>query len=373
MNASFAPVGIPDEGVLIERVVPGGGQVVTLQGNPDNTNTFNRNRLWHEGETFSNTSDGISIAVVKKFDNDNYNVAVRYADQANKADVGINSWLSPPGNTYETTDIWIDSPVNNYGVFRYGSWSDLMGGTVPVGNGDDPAVGQLNRIYARVRNYGNGTASNVVVHFDVTDPLGVGVNGSNGFVEIGAVSAANFPGLASIPAGESRDVYIEWAPNVNLTPAQIAAGTFAFHSCIRVRIDHLTNETVFGNQDGDGQQENIEYFQAPTPGAPTGGVNTTTVHLRNDSNIYKKYFNLAYDNSRVPKDWEVSVNHGQLGLELLPNEVRDIPVETTPNSPMAPGEVASVTLFATSLQLLTNDQDPKDQHPRVQTAWRRLD
>jgi hypothetical protein len=277
---------------------------------------------------------------------------VRYADQANKADVGINSWLSPPGNTYETTDIWIDSPVNNYGTFRYGSWSDLMGGTIPVGNGDDPAIGQINRIYARVRNYGNGTASNVVAHFDVTDPLGVGVNGSNGFVEIGSVNSASFPGLASIPAGESRDVYIEWTPNLNLTPAQIAAGAFAFHSCVRVRIDHLTNETVFGNQDGDGQQENIEYFQAPTPGPPMGGVNTTTVHLRNDSNIYKKYFNLAYDNSRVPKDWEVSVNHGQLGLELLPNEVRDIPVEITPNSPMAPGEVASVTLVGTSLQLL---------------------
>jgi hypothetical protein len=139
-------------------------------------------------------------------------VAVRYGDQSNKADVGINSWRSPPANTYETTDIWVDSPVNNYGTFRYGNWSDLMGGTVPKGNGDDPAIGQVNRIYARVRNYGSATASNVVVHFDVTNPLGLGINGSNGFTEIGQVNSTAFPALASIPAGGTADVYLEWTP-----------------------------------------------------------------------------------------------------------------------------------------------------------------
>ena len=59
-----------------------------------------------------------------------------YADKSGKPDVGINSWLEPPGNTYETTDIWVDSPVNGYGTFRYPYWSDLMGNTVPSGNGD---------------------------------------------------------------------------------------------------------------------------------------------------------------------------------------------------------------------------------------------
>ena len=360
LNASFTPAGIPDEGVLIERVTPGGSPEVTLKGKGGD-----RDKLWHEGDTFSDASDGIFIAVTKKFDSDDYNVTVRYADQAGKADVGINPWLSPPGNTYETTDLWIDSPVNNYGTFRYGSWSDLMGGTVPTGNGDDPAIGQVNRIYARVRNYGSSTALNVVVHFDVTDPLGLGINGSNGFVQLGTVDFTTFPGLASIPAGGSTDVYLEWTPNATLTPAQIAAGTFYFHSCIRIRIDHLANETIFGNQDGDGQQENIEYFQAPAgPGAPSGGApNTTIIHLRNDSMTAKKYFNLAYDRKLVPAGWKVTVNGGTQGLELLPNEVRDIPVVITPTTSMPAGSVARVKIFASSFHLLVSDKDPKDKHP----------
>ena len=360
LNAFFSPAGIPDEGVLIERVTPGGNPEVTIQGNGGD-----RDQLWHEGETFTNASDGITIAVTKKFDADDFNVAVRYSDQNNKADVGINPWISPPGNTYETTDIWVDSPVNGFGTFRYGSWSDLMGGTVPTGNGDDPTIGQTNRIFARVRNYGAATATNVVVHFDVTDPLGLGINGSNGFVELGSVNATAFPSLASIPASGSADVFIDWTPNASLTPQQVAAGIFYFHSCLRIRIDHLANETIFGNQDGDGQQENIDYFQAPAtgPGLPLGMANTTIVHLRNDSLTDKKFFNLAFDRKLVPNGWKVTVNGGHMGMELLPNEVRNVPVVITPTSAMAIGKVARVKVFASSFHLLTSDKDPKDKHP----------
>jgi hypothetical protein len=360
LNDRFSPNGIPDEGVLIERVDPSGAPQVTLQGKGGD-----RDKLWHEGDLFSNASDGIFIAVDKKFDADDYDVTVRYADQANKADVGVNSWLSPPANTYESTDIWVDSPVNGYGTFRYGTWSDLMGGAVPKGNGDDPAIGQINRIYARVRNYGTATASNVVVHFDVTDPLGLGINGSNGFKELGTVDSTTFPALASIPGGGTADVYLDWTPNATLTPAQIAAGTFYFHTCLRIRLDHLANETIFGNQDGSGQQENVDYFQAPaSPGAPSGGApNTTIVHLRNDSMTDKKYFNLGYDFKTVPSGWKVTVNAGQMGMELLPDERRDIPVSITPTTSMPAGSVASVKLFATSFHLLTSDKDPNDKHP----------
>jgi len=360
LNAFFSPAGIPDEGVLIERVTEGTDPWVTLQGKGGN-----RDALWHDGDLFQNTSDGIAMSV-KKVDDDDYTVFVRYADQANRPDVGINSWLQPPGNTYETTDIWVDSPVNGYGTFRYGTWSDLMGNTVPKGNGDDPAIGQVNRIYARVRNYGVATASNVVVHFDVTNPIGLGINGSNGFTQLGTVTSAQFPGLASIVAGGFTDVYIEWTPTATLTPQQIADGTFYFHTCVRVRLDHLPNETIFGNQDGDGQQENIDYFQAPAsgdPGAPAPKTNRTIIHLRNDDPIHPKFFNLGYDHSVVPPGWKVTVNNGNLGVQLNPAEVRDIPVDVDPLTPTPAGSVAAVKVFASSLRLLVNDKNPKDLHP----------
>jgi hypothetical protein len=362
LNASFSPAGIPDEGVLIERVTPGATQEVTLQGNGGN-----RDKLWHAGDKFSSSADGIFINVNQKIDDDDYFVNVFYADQANKPDIGMASWEAPPGNTWETTDIWIDSPVNGYGVFRYGTWSDLMGGTVPKGNGDDPAIGQVNRIYARVRNYGTATASNVVVHFDVTNPIGLGITGSNGFQQLGTKTSADFPGLASIPPGGSTDVYIEWTPNATLTPQQIAEGTFYFHTCVRVRMDHLPNETIFGNQDGNGQQENIFTFQAPAPGGGAPMTQQTKIHLRNDSLVESKYFYLSYDRSQVPDGWKVKINNGNPGIQLAANESVDIPVEVLPATAMAVGKVASVVITASSLHLLVSDKNPNDKHPEFKT------
>jgi hypothetical protein len=360
LNAFFTPAGIPDEGVLIERVTENADPWVTLQGKGGD-----RDALWHDGDLYQNTSDGIYISI-KKVDDDDYTVLVRYADQSNRPDIGINSWLQPPGNTYETTDLWVDSPVNGYGTFRYGTWSDLMGGTVPKGNGDDPAIGQINRIYARVRNFGVAPASSVVVHFDVTDPPGLGINGSNGFRQIGTVTSAQFPGLASIAPGGSTDVYIEWTPTATLTPQQIAQGTFFFHSCIRVRLDHLPNETIFGNQDGDGQQENIDYFQAPAagaPGPPAPKRNRTIIHLHNDDLTHSKFFNLGYDTASVPTGWKVVVTGGVLGVQLAANERRDFPVDVLPATRLPAGSSAAVKVFASSLRLLVNDKNPKDVHP----------
>jgi len=72
-------------------------------------------------------------------------LTVDFNQNSNKPEVIINPWTSPPGNTWETTDIWIDSPVNGYGTFRYGTWSDLAGGTVPA---EKPVIGPgLARIW----------------------------------------------------------------------------------------------------------------------------------------------------------------------------------------------------------------------------------
>jgi hypothetical protein len=243
-----------------------------------------------------------------------------------------------------------------------------MGGTVPQGNGDDPAIGQDNRLYARIRNYGSVSATGVVVHFDVTSPLGLGINGSNGFVQLGTVTSAQFPGLASIPPGGSTDVYIDWTPNATLTPQQVAQGIFYFHSCVRVRIDHLPGEIIFGNQDGNGQQENIDYFQAPAAGG--GGAPTpykTTINLHNDDPLHAKYFNLSYDRSKVPAGWKVLLNGGHFGMELAPDEIRKVPVEIVPVVRMPLGKTASVDISASSLRLLTSDKNPNDKHPEFKT------
>jgi hypothetical protein len=367
------PNGIPDEGVLIERVVEGGDSAFN-DCFPDNCprwvniigNGGDRNRLWHQNDVYFSDSDGILIEVQRKLSDDSYFVFVEYCNPTfcsdRPADVGINSWLQAPGNTYETTDIWVDSPLNGYDTYRYGMWSDLMGGMVPMGNGDDPAVGQVNRIYARVRNYGSAPATNVVVHFDVTNPLGLGINGSNGFVELGSVDQSQFPGLALIAPGSSVDVYLEWTPQISLTPEQIAEGRFFFHSCLRVRLNHVPGETFFANQDGDGQQENIEYFQAPTGGGGSGSAQGSVIRLRNDSKIVPKEFHLNLLRDDLPSSWIVELNNGDPIVRLGPNEVRDIPLKLKQSPAEPAGSHHSARVIASNIVTLHNELDPNDVH-----------
>lgn len=369
---THGPNGIPDEGVLIERVVEGGDPnvndcpapatacprwvVVEPNGGPD--------KLWHVGNTYKSTTDGINITVRAKPDDDHYLVDVAYADKSGQPDIGINSWLQPPGNTYETTDIWIDSPINGYDTYRYPMWSDLMGGTVPSGNGDDPAVGQVNRLYARVRNYGSMPASNIVVHFDITDPPGLGINGSNGFKLLGTVDKTKFPALALLAPGASTDVYLEWTPNFNLTPQQIQQGIFYFHTCVRVRLDHATGETFFANQDGDGQQENIEYFQAGSAGSPgaPGAPQTQVVHLRNDSPAVPKEFFLSVSRQDLPPSWKVVVNNGDPLVKLAPGQAKDVPVTIAQTQTEPVGARHTIKVFASSRLTLKNQIRANDFH-----------
>jgi hypothetical protein len=213
-----------------------------------------------------------------------------------------------------------------------------------------------------VRNFGGATATNIVVHFDITDPPGKGINGANGFIPLGTVSSAQFPALASLAAGAYTDVYLDWTPNFPLTPEQIAAGVFYFHTCVRVRIDPVTGETVFGNQDGDGEQENIDYFQAPAPSKGAAKY-SDIIHLRNDDPAQRKYFYLSYV-PHLPDGWTVNINGGVLGMELDPGQVVDIPVVIQSGGSVTPtvGDIFSVDIAASSQRNLVNASDPNDIH-----------
>ncbi len=354
LNGYFTPNGIPDEGVLIERVVEGGDPA----------------KLWKPGDHFSLAGDGVHIWVLGQpaGDPDSYTVKIAYDDQANKPDVALMPWRSPPGNTYETTDIWIDSPVNGYGTYRYGSWDDLAGGVVPVENGDDPAIGLVNRVYARVRNVGSAPATDVTVEVQRADPLGVGIAGSNGWITIGTVDAGDFSGLALVEPGASVDVYVEWTPSVAL-PEDLAEGDrFRFHSCLRVRLGEVEGETVFGNQDGDDEQENIRYFELPADS--TGGDDEpdseAVITLRNDDLDSGKHFRLHWEDD-LPEGWSLEVNGGAPGVELGPNEARGIPVRVHPDATGPAGGSYFVDVSASSLRQLVNERDPTDTHPEYAT------
>ncbi|MCB0149748.1 MAG: hypothetical protein KDE01_19150, partial [Caldilineaceae bacterium] len=180
----------------------------------------------------------------------------------------------------------------------------------------------------------------------------------SGWASLGSVDSTSFPGLASIAPGTYVDVYVEWTPNIALTPEQIAAGVFAFHTCVRVKIDPVPGELVLGNQNGDREQENIGYFEATSSGDPTY---TNFIRLHNDDLVNRKYFNLSFKDE-IPASWLVDVNGGNFGVDLAPGEVRDIPITIKPVGTAVVGSIFGVDVQASSLKILTSDLDARDKH-----------
>jgi hypothetical protein len=364
---------IPDEGVLIERVVVGGNSAINDCPKDDSPcprwvevkgKGGSRNTLWKVGDTYSNTSDGVFIHVVQRLDANTWLIQVGYGD-TDQPDVMIRPWLSPPLHRYETTDIWVDSSCNGYGTYQYGTLFPAGDDTsVGRGNGDNPCANNENRLYARVRNIGGSTATDVKVHFDAHEPLGMGMNGEVGWTLIGSVDSSDFPGLAAIAPGDYVDVYVTWTPAV--PPEKLSEpGNFNFHSCVRVRIDPVEGEMITTNQDGmspNQERENIDQtYVAPSPGG-AGSPIRRTIQLHNESASRAKTFNLFWD-SELPSAWTLIVNENNPVVSIPPGGVKEIPVVIIPNGPRTVGQIHNVHIAADSLKLLVNDLDPTDVHP----------
>jgi hypothetical protein len=86
---------------------------------------------------------------------------------------------------------------------------------------------------------------------------------------------------------------------------------------------------VRGNQDGDGEQENIDTFQATTPSSPGAPKYDSVIHMRNDDPVNPKAFSLNYQ-STLPRSWKVIVNGGDPNVLLAGGEQRDVGVEIIP-------------------------------------------
>jgi hypothetical protein len=309
--------------------------------------------LWHPGDTFSDPINAIMMHVNGKV-GDGYGVTVTRNVPPGHPDVFLYPWLTAPMNTYETIDIWVDSSCNGYEAdvgaagLRYGRRGD---GTV-IGNGDDPCANHENRIYAHIRNGGSVPANSIVVHFQVTDPLGVGMSGS--WTDLGT---ATIPTLA---AGAERDVFVTWTPHVTLTEAQITSGHFNFHSCVQIRIDPPAGDLVTTNKTA---QENFDHFEAVRD--PITHLYTVPDQFFFVANNYSMFhanvsgapmkspsdFNKRIQlriKSELPNTWTSQVNGGVTEFTLAPHEVRQIPVKVTvpPGTAVAQTFNLRVTAFA---------------------------
>ncbi len=264
--------------------------------------------LWHPGDRFVDTANNIEIRVDDIQLQNGYSVTVTRGVTTGHPDILIVPWLTPPMNTWETVDIWVDSSCNGYedtvGVsgLRYGRRGD---GTV-IGNGDDPCANHENRIYATIRNAGDAPARDIKVTVKVTEPLGVGIRTPEGWTTIGTLTSTEFPDLAYLEAGERTDVYIPWTPTVALTEEQIIQGRFNFHTCIQVMVDPVSDEIVVSNQDGIDEQENINNFEVRLdPVTDRYDPLADEFYILNRLNIPRDYY--LFVESDMPAEWSYQV------------------------------------------------------------------
>ncbi len=320
------------EGILILKSTPGADPETELMLAPGFGPVDRWESSFVTGETFFDPVQDLAISVGPNVDL-GCTVTVTYGPNATNPvpDVALLPWLTPPMDTYETVDIWVDSPINGFerdnpgdpNRLRYGRRGDAE--NTVIGNGDDPCANEENLVYARIRNLGSAVANNVVVHFEVTEPLGVGIRDDTGWTRFATVSKNDFPALAGIGPGAYTDVYAPWTPDVDFPPGE---ERIPFHSCLRIVVDTVSGELVTANQDGDREQENIGWFEMITePETIEFEPIHEKIFLVNKYEIAREFF-LSVE-SDLPKGWTLDVGTGDASYLLQPNEVLDIPVRLT--------------------------------------------
>lgn len=374
-NPGVPPEGIYDEGVYISQITQSndppvvpinacdttvtGGCVYNKTTDPRYASCNETTRpaycwpyaLWHVGDTYTDSPNGIAIKVESAV-GDGFAVTVTRSIAPGHPNMFIIPWLSPPMNTYETEDIWVDSSCNGYesnvgpSGLLYGRRAD---GTV-IGNGDDPCANHENRVYATVHNFGDQQANNIKVKFQVSNPLGVGV--TNSWTQLAEQT------IASLAAGASTTIYTTWTPNVDLTQAEIDSRHFAFHSCIQVIIEPVAGEIVTSDNQA---QENFDSFAA----VQTGRRRYEPIHgafyvRRPDTHESPETYYLNV-NSDLPTGWRYTVADGQTMFTLnKPGESVNVPVDIIVPPHARVGETYKLAVQALTQVTMTNDAIPAD-------------
>ena len=313
--------------------------------------------LWHVGDTFTDTAEGIKIKVNSKV-GEGFAVTVTRGVAPGHPDLFIVPWLTPPMNTYETVDIWVDSSCNGYESavgpkgLLYGRRAD---GTV-IGNGDDPCANHQNRVYANIHNIGDAAAHNAVVRFRVSNPLGVGVTGS--WSEIGSVK------IPSLAAGATQTVSVDWTPLVKLTPAEIKAGAFKFHSCIQVIIDPVAGEIVTSNNEAQENFDNFYAVESPTHHYPVIHGQFYVAQTGPTSGLVPLFQTVyLHAKSALPPHWTYDVFGGKTSLTLGGNTpLAIIPADIQIPAGAPVGQTYELKVQALSLTEFENDAIPPVSH-----------
>jgi hypothetical protein len=280
---------------------PEQGAVLVTRGTDASTLSNTRDRrievfdiLDNAGDVVVDAARRLKIELVSKLQDNPlvYRVRVEWnqpdpSDPAGKFDLSITEWST---QTWESIDIWVDSPRNQLGTFEYHQPGKP---TQPVLNGDRPWINHVNKIIARVRNTGGAAVADVFVSFYVTSPPGIGDNGNwatLGTRHLPTLGAAD----PSTPGSGTAVVDFDWVPASDK------------HTCLRVEILPKPGEI---GPDNNLAQENVAVFDS------AGGSSHQPVLLeaevRSPFVVWRRVDTLVRD---LPPGWHCAVDHAWLWL-----------------------------------------------------------
>jgi hypothetical protein len=194
----------------------------------------------------------------------------------------------------QTPDIWIHR--NPFKAF-----ANVDSEGRPIGNGDKPRPGEVNRFYARIHNDGEIDVSNAEVTFYSISPPGIGDNGN-----WSPIATRH----ADIEKNKAVDLFVNWTPVVGK------------HTCLKVYVGQQLGEITGGNNFA---QENIFDFEAPASSVPDVVYIPVTVKnpLKERTIVFISLHGVKYG-------YIVQFPHAWVWLDAL--EERDLTLTVAPTS-----------------------------------------
>lgn len=260
---------LPNAGVLIVKnndyINQGEGPAI-VQESPTSIGdltdaTFN---LTATRNQFDDVGSGVKIEVISINANE-AQIRLNYQVPAAENDVFVS-----PHDRWKAEDIWIDAP-DLLGQFE----ADPL--AVKDSN-EKPVVGEVNKVYGRVRNQGHADATNFEVHLDIREPWGAG----GPWRSLNIVTVPLLQGQDTNPT----DYYLisaDWNPVGDI------------HSCVKLTVHGVANDS---NAENNWTQENISQF-VTTPGSPYEPI-TSRFSVENP---YNEEITVFFKLDGLPPSW----------------------------------------------------------------------
>ncbi|RDD61900.1 S8 family serine peptidase [Ferruginivarius sediminum] len=291
---------LPASGVLIyyvnELIPPGEGPVIIRDASPGTATLDDATFGVGDGTTIPGT--GITVTVKAGTGGAAYNIDITYSPPATDYNVNITRGDTIGGQFYSyfSPDIWVDSPKNGF---------NLGGGPPPHEDREDPVIGEVNRIYARVSNDGPGDAFDFDIKWRVSEPYHT-VGGEADFDSFVGIKHVN-----QLNDSAQTIQFVEWTPVDDGDP----------HSCVRVDLINLVGTDT--NEHDNWAQENLREVESIT-----ASPYTTVQHRYDLSNPYDEEELFYFRVHGVPAGWDVQLIPRKALLK--PGERTEVYVLITP-------------------------------------------